>query len=152
MEITLEERKIRWDWSTTNKGRLDDRMYNDMPSTDALHPYIQIGQENKERIKTNIVDFDPETHDWSNPNDQIKDMPSEGMQIEIPGKGTVTIKVSEQFRKVILWTEEGKPHICFEPWVGGLYAILNKEQRITIPEDETENFWVEISFEPEDIN
>jgi len=55
MKVTLKEKGIRWNWSTKNNGRLDDRMNADMPSADALHPYVSISKKKLQPILLALI-------------------------------------------------------------------------------------------------
>jgi galactose mutarotase-like enzyme len=131
---------LRYGITTTNLSELT------MPFAPGVHPYFDIEPDQKGNIETNLPDFDPTDHPWGDA--QIYDMPEDGVEILIPNKGIVIVTASKHFKKMVVWDEDGKSHVCFEPWVGGLNAILDSDERINIDPLGTEMMWVEIEFFP----
>ena len=139
--IEIDEGKLKTTLDITNNSN------ENLPIAPGFHPYIEISIDLKKQIETNIERFDPETHNWDKADEQFKDLPDGGVTIEIPGKGVVKIRTSEALKQLVLWTEEERPHICFEPWVGGANTILHEDQRINVPPGETTSLWMDMSFE-----
>jgi len=49
------------------------------------------------------------------------------------GQGrSVRLTYSEQFRYVVLWSVEGKPFVCVEPWTALNEALNNKKELLTV--------------------
>ena len=113
---------------------------NEMPVSMGLHPYFNIPEGNKNKIKFDFnggEDIENDFQDWlensdrkdendflrriDNPNYlEKKDDSEEGdykneLKISISNTETIVINVSPEYQKIWIWTERDKDFICVEP-------------------------------------
>lgn len=138
LTITVDEGKLRYDLSVTNSSE------SSMPFAPGFHPYFQLPIERREKLKVNMPGFEPRNYDW----ESSLILPRQELVIaNIPDSGITTIKSSPEFKRLVVWSEKDRPHLCIEPWVGDVNAILNPEQRIDIQPGDSTNLWMEIQFQ-----
>lgn len=137
-KITLLERSLRYDVQVRNTG--DDRP---MPYVLGFHPYFSLDSKDTTGITTTVPGF--ETNPEILRNSIIVDAPSEQSTFTIPGKGKFTLKYSNEFRRLIIWTDN-PGYICFEPWTSGPKTI-DTDESLRAHIGETKNLFFEISLE-----
>ena len=115
-----------------------------MPIAPGFHPYFQVPKEKRDEIKTNIPGFNPNEYDWKSSHHFPRQT---FVSLQVPDSGEISIKSSEEFQILVVWSELERPHLCIEPWTREANAILDPEQRIEIQPGETANFWIEIGFQ-----
>jgi len=138
-QITVEEGLLKYELVVANNGEKEV-----MPFVFGLHPYFQISPEERQGIKTNIPGFKADDEvlkkaalfDWQ-----------EEIQIEIPGKGLITMNPSPEFRKLIVWSDGKGPYFCFEPWTSGPFTIDKEKERITLPPKRDIKLSLDIRFQ-----
>lgn len=135
--ISVEEGGLRAELSVQNNST------ETLPMAPGFHPYLRVEISDKPNIVTNIPGFDPKTYDWKTPQPYPMQHPA---TIQLPG-GQVLINASGNLEIMQVWSEPNRPHVCFEPWVGDVNAILHEDERINIPPGETASVWMEIKFE-----
>lgn len=114
-----------------------------MPVSPGLHPYFHVPVERKPEISTNIPEFDPRGYDWASP---LMFPGQEVVEIQIPGRGTLVMRPSSEFKQLVVWSEEGRPFACFEPWVGDVNSILRPDERLNIPPGGEASLSLDIQF------
>ncbi|WP_239616173.1 aldose epimerase [Cohnella mopanensis] len=60
----------------------------------------------------------------------------------------VHLTYSEQFRYVVLWSVEGKPFVCVEPWTALNEALNDKKELLTVAPGDTLDLTLDIALEP----
>ena len=136
--ISLDTGKLKEELKVTNRSQ------RPMPFAPGFHPYFQVPIEDRSKLQSNIAMFDPKEYDWSNP----LIFPGQSFVLaQIPSIGVVTLKSSPEFKKVVVWSEPDRPHLCIEPWVGDINAILHPEERINIEPGSSVRLWLEIGFQ-----
>lgn len=138
LRISVEDGILREGLSVTNRSEAV------MPIAPGFHPYFQVPKEKREKVKTNIFGFNPAEFDWNSSLDFSRQV---FVSLQVPGSGEISIKSSDEFQKLVVWSEPERPHLCIEPWTRESRAILDPEQRIEIQPGETANFWIEIGFQ-----
>ncbi|XEC94689.1 aldose epimerase [Paenibacillus tarimensis] len=58
---------------------------------------------------------------------------------------SVHMSYSEHFRYIVLWSAEGKPFVCVEPWMAKTNELNRKEELVTIEPNGQLNAWLAIS-------
>jgi len=138
LRISVDEGRLRYDLQVTNNSD------EPMPIAPGFHPYFQVPIEKREEVKTNIPGFNPAEFDWNS----SPDFPRQAfVLLQVPDSGEVSIKSSEEFQKLVVWSEPDRPYLCVEPRTREDGAILDPEERIEIQTGETANFWIEIGFQ-----
>jgi len=99
---------------------------NEMPISMGLHPYFNVPEGEKEKIKFDFEggdEIEGDFQDWlenserKGEKDFLKriDNPEEEIKIFIPGTGTINMNISEGYKGIWIWTERDKNFICVEP-------------------------------------
>jgi galactose mutarotase-like enzyme len=103
----------------------------DLPVSMGLHPYLKVPNEKKKEIKFDFPGGERIEQDFSNwseggtisiDNPKLKD-PEAVLRLEIPKLGTIVLDVSQEYRKIWVWSLPGKDFVCVEPTMrdeGGL--------------------------------
>lgn len=138
-EITVEKGLLRYELVVANRGE------EAMPFVLGLHPYFQVSPEERQGIQTNIPGF--EVDDEVLKGSSILDCQRE-IRIEIPGKGLITMNPSEEFKKLVVWTDGKGPYICFELWTSGPFTIDREGERMTLSPGKDIKLSLEIQFQP----
>lgn len=60
---------------------------------------------------------------------------------------TVRLTYSEEFRYVVLWSVEGKPFVCVEPWTALNEALNDKQGLLNVPSGETLHLVLNIAMQ-----
>lgn len=137
LRISVDDGTLREELSVTNRSEVT------MPIAPGFHPYFQVPIEKRKEVKTNIFGFNPEEFDWNSSPDFSRQV---FVSLQLPGSGEISIKSSEEFQKLIVWSEPDRPHLCIEPWTRGVGAIVDPQERIEVQPDETLDLWIEIGF------
>ena len=139
----LAEGKFRIEQSYRN---LSER---DMPVQTGFHPYFATGEGKKLRYAsdaTQYLDYNDGTiKPFQGEMDlaalvesvALLDAKTPAISFPLGDKGTVRLDYSEDFGKVVLWSVQGKPFICVEPWTALNEALNRKEGlRLLKPREE----------------
>ncbi|MEQ4481182.1 aldose epimerase [Cohnella silvisoli] len=59
----------------------------------------------------------------------------------------VRLSYSDQFRYVVLWSVEGKPFVCVEPWTALNEALNDKQELLMVAPGATQNLTMRMEFE-----
>lgn len=138
LRISVDEGRLRYDLQVTNNSA------EPMPIAPGFHPYFQVPIEKREEVKTNIPGFNPAEFDWNS----SPDFPRQAsVLLQVPGSGEVSIKSSEEFQKLVVWSEPDRPYLCVEPRTREDGAILDPEERIEVQPGKNVNLWIEIQFQ-----
>jgi galactose mutarotase-like enzyme len=122
-EFTLKiKSKMGEDGSITLTQEVENKGKNEMPISMGLHPYFNIPEGEKDKIKFDFSggkEIEKEIKEWleEKDGDFLKriDNPKEEIKIFIPAVGTIKMNISEEYEKVWIWTEPDKNFICIEP-------------------------------------
>jgi galactose mutarotase-like enzyme len=113
MKIKAEEDgSISLIQEVTNREKVKD-----MPVSMGLHPYFQVPEENKKEILASLIgedDADKKFEEWLNGGTISIDNPGD-LGLIIPGVGTIRMNVSEEYKKIWIWTQLNQDFICVEP-------------------------------------
>lgn len=122
---------------------LDEEVENgevekDLPVAMGLHPYFKVPNEKKKDIKFDFpggkrIENDYET--WSEGGTTIIDNPKiedsdAVLRIEIPDLGTLIMDVSEEYKKIWIWTLPAKDFICIEPAMRGVGGLTDDPEMV----------------------
>lgn len=130
-----------------------------MPVQAGFHPYFATGENKKLTYRsdaTKLLDYNDNqvkpfegTFDLSGKveSSALLDAKTPSISFPLQDLGTVTLDYSEQFNKVVLWSVEGKPFICVEPWTALNEALNTKEGLIMVAPGESLHLDLGISFE-----
>src|SRR5687768_11718362 len=128
--VTLKDKSLHYELTITNPS--DSKVLSIAPG---LHPYFAIDTTKKHLLQTNIPGFDPKTYDWNTPL-YLKAQPE--VEIIHPENGKIYLKLSSQWKALVVWSEPSGDYICVEPWVGEVNALLNPSERLEVQPGQTE--------------
>lgn len=115
----------------------------EMPMIAGFHPYFAAGGKNLvyDTDATELLDYnDGERKPFDGSLDLGEKVESRALlnaqkrEIAFPldSGGNVRLRYSEEFRYVVLWSVEGKPFICVEPWTALNEAFNRKEDLLYV--------------------
>jgi galactose mutarotase-like enzyme len=100
-----------------------------MPVAPGLHPYFAVKDVCKKDVGSSIGGFDASAAVWP----ETLSYPHEGkVEIRIPGLGTVIMESSNNFKRIMVWSEQDADYLCVEPWRGEAGALQDPLQRLEI--------------------
>lgn len=111
--IMLSEDSVELRYSIANNSD------SSLPISLGLHPYWNIPLWDKSAIDWDFVWGDLITSDidnWSRGGTTRIDIPYYGIvRFKIPGIGTIELQLSPDFRRLWIWSLEGRDFVCVEP-------------------------------------
>ena len=94
-----------------------------MPTAYGTHPYFEIPQEEKQRLITNIENFNPKEVNWMEEID--KPFINPGLiKVQMPGREITIENDPNIFEFARIWHQAGKNFICIEPWTRDDFALI----------------------------
>lgn len=135
--IAASEGGLKTELKVTNKSG------KNMPIAPGFHPYFNITIGEKAGITTNIDGFDPKTFDWKSSQPFV--MP-QATQINYTD-GQIVMEASPEFKTMMVWSERDRNHVCFEPWIGDVNALLDPNTRIEIAPNDSKTLSLEIKYQ-----
>jgi galactose mutarotase-like enzyme len=129
-----------------------------MPVQAGFHPYFATGDAKKlayESDATKLLDYnDGEVKTFDGTVDlgglvesvALLDARTPSIAFPLGDKGTVKLDYSEAFRTVVLWSVQGKPFICVEPWTAPNEALNRKEGLLMVAPGEALKLELGISY------
>jgi galactose mutarotase-like enzyme len=106
-----------------------------MPTAYGIHPYFEILREEKQRLLTNIVGFNPQEINWSEEFD--KPFTNPGLvKVHMPGREITIESEPDIFTIARIWHQPKKDFICIEPWTRDNFALDNPNQSLWIKPNE----------------
>lgn len=130
-----------------------------MPVQAGFHPYFATGDNKKLAYRsdaTKLLDYNDNqvkpfdgTFDLNGKveSSALLDAKTPSISFPLRDAGTITLDYSEPFNKVVLWSVEGKPFICVEPWTALNEALNTREGLIMVQPGEALDLDLGISFE-----
>ena len=138
LKVEAANNKLIHDLTVKNTGD------KPMPTAYGTHPYFEIPQEEKQRLITNIRNFNPSEINWMGEFD--KPFLNPGLiKIRMPRKEIAIESAPNVFRFARSWHEAGKDFICVEPWTRGNFALNNPNQSLWIKPFESITLSITIS-------
>lgn len=119
-----------------------------MPMTAGFHPYFATTDKNlpydtdAKRYK-DYNDGSTRVYEGSIDLNRMKEsaafLDAARPEISFPLSADTAVRLtySEQFRYVVLWSVEGKPFVCVEPWTALNEALNDKQGLLSVPPGET---------------
>ncbi|GMK40797.1 hypothetical protein PCCS19_38530 [Paenibacillus sp. CCS19] len=116
-----------------------------MPMVAGFHPYFAADSKNLSYTSdaTQLLDYNDNltkpfngTFDLNGLVESVALLDAKQREIAFPlnvGGGRVQLSYSEEFRYVVLWSVEGKPFVCVEPWTA-LNEALNDNKGLLLVE------------------
>jgi len=136
--ISVDSGKLREELKVTNHSQ------KPMPIAPGFHPYFHVPIEERSNVQSNIAMFEPKDYDWA----KALIFPAQSfVLIQIPSTGLITLKSSPEYKKLVVWSEPDRPHLCVEPWIGNINTILNPQERISLEPGRSTSLWIEIGFQ-----
>lgn len=129
-----------------------------MPVQAGFHPYFATGDAKKlayESDAAKLLDYnDGEVKTFDGTVDlsglvesvALLDARTPSIAFPLGDKGTVKLDYSEAFRTVVLWSVQGKPFICVEPWTAPNEALNRKEGLLMVAPGEALKLELGISY------
>ncbi|CAM3754978.1 aldose epimerase [Cohnella lubricantis] len=157
------EFELRFTYRLKNGNLTIDQSYRNlsdrpMPVQAGFHPYFATGEGKKLTYRsdaTKLLDYNDNqvkpfdgTFDLSGKveSSALLDAKTPSIAFPLADKGTITLDYSEAFNKVVLWSVQGKPFICVEPWTALNEALNTKEGLIMVAPGEALELDLNISF------
>jgi galactose mutarotase-like enzyme len=138
--ITLSDEWIELIYSIANNSD------NELPVSFGLHPYWNIPLWDKSAIEWNFAWGDiiaSDIENWSTGGTTRIDVPSDGIvSFTIPWVGTIELQLSREFRRLWVWSLEGRDFVCVEPVMWDDRNIVKNP--IRIPVGGKSESWVKI--------
>ncbi len=129
---------VSGDWQIDNSLILKQEIENtdpnkEMPIAMGLHPYFKVADADKKDIIFNFQGGEIIKENfsiWSQGGTVYIDNPKCSdekalLKLFIPGLGNLSLDVSEEYKKIWIWSEPGKDFICIEPMQRGLGGIVD---------------------------
>lgn len=140
--ITVFEGTLRAELKVNNQSE------ESLPMAPGFHPYFLVPAEEKSSITTNIEGFNPGEYDWKTPLDYEMPHPTT-IEYSI---GVIEIQASPELKTLMVWSEPDRDHVCFEPWTGGVNALLDSDKRLEVVPDESPTLFIEIKYKQLEAN
>ena len=108
---------------TINQEATNTEKDKEAPISMGLHPYFKVKNEDKEKIKFDFEggkEIESDFDNWSEggttmiDNPKLQD-PEAILRVEIPGLGTIVMDISQEYKKIWIWTMPGEDFVCVEP-------------------------------------
>jgi len=109
-----------------------------MPTAYGTHPYFEIPQNDKQRLRTNIAGFNPHDTNWMKQFDNSFGNPGL-IVIQMPGKEIRLKSDPNIFKFIRIWHQVGKNFICIEPWTRDCFALEDPNQSLWLKPNESVN-------------
>lgn len=134
-----------WQWSLENTVVLSDESIElkysiannsdkELPISWWLHPYWNIPLWDKSAVEWNFVWGDMIAHDidnWSRGGTTRIDTPADGIvSFTIPWIGTIELQLSPEFRRLWIWSLDGRDFVCVEPVMWDDGNIVQNPMRV----------------------
>lgn len=106
---------------------------NEMPISSGFHPYFKVSSEEKKNIKFNFKGGDyikDQFEKWSNNEYVSIENPNEPIEIVIPNLGVILLNFSKEYKRIWVWSMEGKDFICVEPVMQDVGGIITDPEKI----------------------
>lgn len=111
-----------------------------MPVSSGLHPYFRVPNELKKDIKFNFPGGDlveQNIEQWVN-GEAIKAVsianPGIPIEVSIPNLGTLVFDISPKYKRIWVWSQEGKDFICVEPVMRDKGGLVDDPEEIQVGE------------------
>jgi len=133
-----------------------------MPMTAGFHPYFAAVDKN--------LPYDTDARRYKDYNDgsirefegsidigrmkesaALLDASRPEIAFPLSADASVRLAYSEQFHYVVLWSLEGKPFVCVEPWTALNEALNDKQGLLSVPPGETLHLELSIALKAADL-
>jgi galactose mutarotase-like enzyme len=135
-----------------------NRSKREMPMVAGFHPYFATEGKNLTygTDATTMLDYNDMRKKPFNGSLNLEDMVESSAFLDahkpeitfpLSAGRKVRLTYSEEFRYVVLWSVEGKPFVCVEPWTALNEALNNKEGLLMVEPGEKLDLTLHIAFE-----
>ena len=131
--------KFENDGSFTFSQEIENNEENkELPISMGLHPYFKVPYNEKNNIKFNFEggkEIEEKVEIWSNgkaisiDNPKIKDNGAT-LEVTIPNLGKLLIDVSEEYKKIWIWSMTNKDFICIEPVMRDKNGLIENPEKV----------------------
>lgn len=91
----------------------------EMPISSGFHPYFKVPDDEKKNVKFNFPGgeiIEEKIKNWESDIKAISvENPNIPIEVDIPGLGILVFEISEEYKRIWVWSQEGKDFICIEP-------------------------------------
>lgn len=112
------------------------------PFAPGIHPYFQVDFEDRNKVTSNLEDFDISKMNQDRP--LVLNVTKENPWFILPNGKKITLELSEEFKHVVIWGLDGADHLCIEPFVANPSDISEYE---TLDPGEEKSFKINIRIE-----
>lgn len=122
---------------------LEDRP---MPVAPGWHPYFPCPPDRKDEVIGSAAGMDAGVlHNDGEPNLGLPTPQDGRVGFMLPGTGDVLLSYSPEMRHLQLWSQQGKPFVCVEPFTGAP-GLINEEDTPMVPGRSARMFWMRIQL------
>ncbi|MBD3919207.1 aldose epimerase [Paenibacillus sp. PR3] len=131
----------------------------EMPMVAGFHPYFATDSKKLayRSDATKLLDYNDNiekpfsgTYDLNGMVESSALLDAKQTEIAFPlknGGGSVHLSYSDEFRYVVLWSVEGKPFVCVEPWTALNEALNNKKGLLLVEPGQAIDLQMTIAYE-----
>ena len=115
----------------------------EMPISSGFHPYFKVLSEEKKNIEFNFKGGEivkEKTEIWANGKAVSIENPNTPIEVNIPGLGVLTFNISKEYKRIWVWSMEGKDFICVEPVMRDKGGIITDPEKIKPGETHISSF------------
>ncbi|WEK54802.1 MAG: aldose epimerase [Candidatus Cohnella colombiensis] len=142
----------------TIEQQYHNRSSEEMPMVTGFHPYFATASKDLTYLSdaTTMLDYNDQqvkpfnkSFDLTGLVESVALLDADRSEIKFPigDNQLVHLQYSKQFRYVVLWSVEGKPFVCVEPWTALNEALNDKAELIFIAPEQTLELSLSISLE-----
>lgn len=105
----------------------------EMPISSGLHPYFNVQSEEKKNIKFNFEGgklVEEQIEKWANGKAVSIPNPNTPIEIYIPNTGILRFTFSKEFKRIWIWSQEGKDFVCVEPVMRDKGGIISDPEKV----------------------
>ena len=114
-----------------------------MPVSSGFHPYFKVSREEKKNIIFNFEGGElvkEQIEKWANGKAVSIENPNKPIEIKIPGLGSLVFDISKEYKRIWVWSMEGKDFICIEPVMRDKGGIIEDPEKIKPKEKHSSSF------------
>jgi galactose mutarotase-like enzyme len=108
-----------------------------------FHPYFKVLSEEKKNIEFNFKGGEivkEKTEIWANGKAVSIENPNTPIEVNIPGLGVLVFNISKEYKRIWVWSMEGKDFICVEPVMRDKGGIITDPEKIKPGETHISSF------------
>lgn len=104
-----------------------------LPISSGFHPYFKVSSREKKNINFNFQGGEKikeKTEIWANGEVVSVENPNVPFTVDIPGLGELHFEISKEYKRILVWSQEGKDFVCIEPVMRDKGGIVSDPEKI----------------------